>query len=458
VGANLDDLVVSTDVLSVAARPTPHSWEWYGPATIDYAGKEFAGFVDLRHHEDGAARGRFLPNSNTDGIPALVERATLRPITPSNANWKAEITLARDDTLEQVFRLELSPESIPREHAESTLWRIVYFDMPLPAFRFGPWREKERGQTRMFYSTFTAFGRTFCVHELLKSDGRDDKVSMLSVTYGGKKITAQELDAVETTLFLLAGNGGRRASEEGYSKNAALQERSTGQGRSSMSLFPKEIFPRQLFLERDLNDWVPPLVHRAADLLRSGFPLRPILFHLFSSQIAQPEITLLFLGVMREAMLPRLGSGESVLFQDFGEWQTRIEPVVRALAENFADVDPKTLSSLEQRIRNLNDVSIKRRRDAFWGSVKIQPSPEELAILKHRDDVSHSGYILDTYYDEAIQIANGGERLPPYAERLAQLQKDSMIYRNLMVRSLLRVWGYEGQIRDAGDWSKMLDV
>ena len=69
----------------------------------------------------------------------------------------------------------------------------------------------------------------------------------------------------------------------------------------------------------------PRLIEGIRAAFGKRLPVRPILFHFFSSQIHMPELAMLFLGTAREAMLPDLGNESTTLFST-EEYRKRIEP------------------------------------------------------------------------------------------------------------------------------------
>ena len=123
----------------------------------------------------------------------------------------------------------------------------------------------------------------------------------------------------------------------------------------------------------------------------------------------------------------------------------------------FSDLPPKELETLLGRSNNgLNDFSVTRRRKLLAQRTGIEPDQNELRVLRHRDDVAHSGYIIDTSYDEALTPPEDRTQARSYASRLSDLIRDEAVYRDFVTRTLLRLISYEGSYVDAKDGSARL--
>jgi hypothetical protein len=159
---------------------------------------------------------------------------------------------------------------------------------------------------------------------------------------------------------------------------------------------------------------------------------------------------MLFLGTSREAMLPKLGNSDTTLLP-IADFRTRAARAVAALRDEFDDFSADEVATLLQRFEGLNDVSVGRRRKLLAERTATFPNADEARVLRHRDNMAHSGYILDTTYDDALEVAGGKPAASRCSDRLRDLQKDEEIMRHLVVRTLLRFIGYAGPYIDPRD-------
>jgi hypothetical protein len=254
-------------------------------------------------------------------------------------------------------------------------------------------------------------------------------------------------------MYLMCGRGGRRAVEEAYDRDGRFRSRTYDYGTFSFARHPEPIFPSNRYSnEISSQSWMPALVEACANTVAANIPLRPILFHYFSSQIHNPEIALLFLGVTREAMLPKASQVSATLLKH-REFVDRMTPVKELARAQLADQSEREICSVLRRIDGLNQVSVGRRRALMIERTGIAPDTEERRVLVHRDEVTHAGYILETSYDEEELVRTGAVPLPSYAERLKNLTRDEKIFRHYVLRTLLRLIGYVGPYVDPRDRS-----
>ncbi len=451
---SMNDPRVPDGVISIAARRDPHTWEWCGEVEARADGVTQPAFLDVVGPTEGGLRARLL---GTDDVLTMLNpdrSLNVAPNAASTATWSLhDVEIVSEILFDVAPYLELlirdygglvGPPSHPRLH------RVVYLPLELPMHRFQTWRGHDGGAHAQFFNAFGLFERIFAVTRIRDEDREADLPPVLSLAWEGEDLSDSELDALEMALFLMGGRGARRATIEHYDANGQFISRTFDVGTFSLSAYARRIFPLERFWSEASQAWIPALVERLYAAFAAGTPLRPILFHFFSSQIHNPELAMLLLGTTREAMLPQPGDRETTLFsiEDFRE---RAAPAVAIVRERFKDLGDDELRTLLARFEGLNDVSVSRRRKMLAASTAVVPDENEVRVLRHRDDMAHAGYILDTSYDEKRRVAEGGPPLAPYADRLRKLQVDEKVFRHFVTRTLLRMIGYTGPYVDARD-------
>jgi hypothetical protein len=166
--------------------------------------------------------------------------------------------------------------------------------------------------------------------------------------------------------------------------------------------------------------------------------------------VPELEITLLAIaldGIKSAVVVKIKGEGKLMKQKAFDD---RIAALVAAAEAEFSKVDDsEALGLILRRITSANDWSERKRWERFWRDhVGYQLTDKESEVLKHRGPAIHEAYILDTEYDLALDDDPKTDRRP-YEERLRELGHDASIFRNIVVRVLLILLGYEADFIDA---------
>lgn len=456
-GSPVEDPYVPDGVISIAARRDQHVWEWCGYVNVLLGDSVVSGYLDVVEPTGDGFSARLTADANVLAqVRSHLTPFTMVPAASVNAGWRLEgVETTGDDAFDvmPIVRLRIPVDSVPIGHPGTDhLHRLIYTQVSLPQYRRQVWRGDGAGAHAQFFNAFSVFGRTFAITQVHESSTDPNDVAM-SLSYSGERISELELDALDMAMYLMCGRGGRRAVEEVYDRDGRFRSRTYDYGTFSFARHPEPIFPSNRYSnETSSQSWMPALVEACAKAFAANIPLRAILFHYFSSQIHNPEIALLFLGVAREAMLPK-ASEISATMLDHSEFIDRMAPVKELVRVQLADQNEREVDSVLRRIDGLNQVSVSRRRALMIERTGIAPDAEERRVLFHRDDVTHAGYILETSYDEEELIRAGALPLPPYAERLKDLTRDEKTFRHYVLRTLLRLIGYVGPYVDPRDRS-----
>jgi hypothetical protein len=451
---SMNDPRVPDGVVSIAARRDAHTWEWCGEVEARADGVTLPAFLDVVGPTEGGLRARLLGAEEVLSALATHHTLGLVPNAASSASWSVNDAEVVSEILFDVaahLKLLIPDQCVPAGlPSRPRLHRMVYLPLALPMHRFQTWRGHDGGTHAQFFNAFTLFERIFAITQIRDEDREADRPPVLSLAWEGEDLTDSEFDALEMALFLMGGRGARRATIEHYDANGLFDSRTFDYGTFALSTYARRIFPLERFWTDSSQAWIPALVERLHAAFAAGTPMRPILFHFFSSQIHNSELAMLFLGTTREAMLPQPGNRETTLFS-IEEFRERAAPAVAIVRERFKDLGEDELRTLLARFEGLNDVSVSRRRKMLAASTAVVPDENEVRVLRHRDDVAHAGYILDTSYDEERRVAEGDPALAPYADRLRELKVDEKVFRHFVTRTLLRVIGYAGPYVDARD-------
>lgn len=392
-----DDPRVPDGVISIAARRDRGTWEWCGSVQVRAGDVVHAAFLDVVGLDKKGLRARLC--GQDDVLQAVEAKRTIDifPDADSGANWGLhDVQVVSNRQFDVAAHVELLiPEgSVPvGPLSRARLHRITYRPLALPRHRYQMWRGDERGTHAQFFNAFTVFDRVFAITRVRGEDRDANVLPLLSLAWEGDALTEMQLDALEMALFLMGGRGARPVSAEQYDANACYISANGNYGTFSLSSYPTYIFPPERFATESSQRWIPALVECLHAAFATGVPLRPILYHFFSSQIHDPELAMLFLGTTREAMLPQPGELDTTLFK-LCEFRARAAPAVDILRERFADLDGNDLRTLLSRLEGLNDVSVSRRRKMLGERTGVVPDENELRVLRHRDVVAHAGYIL----------------------------------------------------------------
>jgi len=452
-----EDPQVPDGVISIAARRDQHVWEWCGDVDVRLGDSVVSGYLDVLESTKDGFDARLMADADVlTRVRSQVMPFTLVPKEFVDAGWRLEGVKTTGDVTFDVMpnvRLRIPLDTVPTgTPGADHLHRLIYTQIDLSQYRRQVWRGDRSGAHAQFFNAFSVFARTFAITRLHDCSTNPDNVA-ISLSYSGERISERELDALEMALYLMCGRGGRRAVEEVYDRDGRFRSRTYGHGTFSLARRTEPIFPLNQYTNvTSSQSWMPALVEACANTFAANIPLRPILFHYFSSQIHNPEIALLFLGVAREAMLPKALESSATLL-DHEEFVDRMAPVKKLVRAQLADQGEQEISSVLRRIDGLNQVSVRRRRALLIDRTGIAPDAEESRVLVHREDVTHAGYILETSYDEEALTRAGKMPLLPYVDRLKDLTRDEKIFRHYVLRTLLRLISYVGPYVDPRDRS-----
>jgi hypothetical protein len=109
---------------------------------------------------------------------------------------------------------------------------------------------------------------------------------------------------------------------------------------------------------------------------------------------------------------------------------------IKAQIETFAatiltEDEGEVKSRIGQVLVQANSASGRDRRKKFWHSVGMEPTPQELAALEHRDTVSHRGF---------IPFAHGRD------SEWNRIIGEKGLLRTLVNRVIFRLLGYDGPV------------
>jgi hypothetical protein len=346
----------------------------------------------------------------------------------------------------------------PAEHGYS---RIVYRGIALPGYTNRVWLDDGDDTARTHgYTSLYLFGRDIVLSEISKVSEDPDQW-YLGVTISGAWLSQLELDALEMTLYLFAGVAGVRQCVESFDADAQPLGRSFHRLGHAGEREAKPMFPTEHYSRPEFYEMVGQVAESAKSLIGAGFPLRAILFRLFSSQQPVPEVNITELGIaldaIKNAVVVKIkGEGKLMEQKIFDE---RIKPVLDTTSKEFSSPeDAVALESILRRIEGANDWSDRQRWARFWRDYAgYQLTDRERAVLDHRDPLIHQGYVLQTEYDLALDKRSNVDRRP-YEQRLRELDADARIFRNIVNRVLLRLLAYKGQFLDFTDFRIRLDT
>jgi len=452
-------------IVSVALRTPKDEWQWCGRAILTVGCRRLDGWADIKA-DDGIAW--FAPHDRTllDELRILSgKRARLISPAHSRARWhidKATITKNQLSPFADRLRLRFRKVAfeMPAPDQQASIIRIVYRGLKLPRHMYQVYVHDRTGARLFGFSFLEAMNRRFIISEIERSD--DAKKSYTALTFAAPELSQLDLDAVELTLYYVAGSGAIRQVEELYDSEGRWFRRSYHRHGHAQAELPRPLFQNDEYREPKTFKAIGGMVDEARRLIQRGFPLRAILFHLFSAQQRVPEIKLTHLAVALDAIKTALIvkiRGEGKLIADDKEFSSRIAPALEALDAEFKDPkDATTLTLIKRRLESANDWSERERWKRFWRDViKYELSTEERRVLDHRDVAIHVGYILKTEYDLENDDSTELDRRP-YETRLRELDYDANVFRNVVDRVLLAVLGYRGHFVDGTDSTRVVDM
>lgn len=456
---------IQDTVLSVAFRCTPRHWSWIGRTVLVRGDDEYLGYA---HLDAKAGVGTFQPHDPA-ALNALQQlrgkKVTVSAFDSFDANWTLSLARVRraDPVLQDRIgvRFKIVEAGDPLDPGARSVYRIIYCGLRLRAFTHSVWLQRGRDAYRGSYSVLDAFDRRFIVSEL-RNDQSDSKRCILAVTFSGAWLSKLEMDALELVLFYLCGSGGPRLVVEMYDANGLLISNQRQRISHARARLERVLLPLERYGNPEMWRNLSAVVERAAALIRRGFPLRAILYQMFSGLQSAPELRLVHLSIALEAIKTATivkirGEGRAVSDQD--EFLRRIGPAIEALELEFSrPEDSEALGLIRRRFLGANDWSERERWRRFWRDVVgYEVVGEERDVLEHRDVVVHVGYILDTEYDLLIDNDPKADRRP-YEDRLRELDRESRQFQNIVDRVLLRLLGFGGQFLDATDNHTALDI
>lgn len=438
---------------SVALADEEHAWRWRWLVTVRAPWGEFEAFLQTNAQAGGISR--IWPQSQSDRDAAIAAGSFEVEIISRaghGASWSVRARVDADDlwmplgfaAILQDVKFERPSNGLP------AYFRIVFRGLRLPGYTFGTWIGSDGVARNRGHAPIRLFGRDVVIAEIAEND--DDDACFVGVTIGGEWLEQPELDALEIVLFILAGTGGVRQCIESYDADGRWLRRHFH--RLAHSLAPKreEVFGRADFMKPTFWVSVVGMIERAKTLILAGFPLRAILYQLFASQQPVPELEITLLAValdgIKNAVVVKIKGEGKVMDQK--AFDSRIASVVTAAEAEFSK--PEEADALElilRRIKDANNWSDRKRWERFWRDhAGYRLTGKESEVLKHRGPAIHDAYILDTEYDLALDDDPQTDRRP-YEDRLRELAHDASVFRNVVVRVLLMLLGYEGDFINA---------
>lgn len=447
---------IQDTVTSVAHHDASRAWSWSGRALLLRGGERIQGYA---HLNEACGEGTFEPHDRSllhrlDSFRG--KKVQMQALDEFAAGWTLSGCRIRRRALAAVaYRVPVKFDSVKFERQldgnRSDVFRIVFAGVTLPDYTYGRWVETERGARLQGYSILDVFGRRLIISELRESS---DGQRYLAATFAAPFLGDLELDEIDLVLYYLCGSGGVRQVVESYDRDGRRVARSFHRHGHASAEVPRPILPHQRYGEPETWAMLSRVVGQAAELIQRGFPLRAILYQMFAGLQRVPELRIIHLGIALDAIknatvVTIRGEGKVIADQEL--FRRRIAPALRALESEFSsEADREPLELIKRRLEGANDWSERERWKRFWRDVvAYELEPDERETLDHRDVAVHTGYILDTEYDLALASDNRDRR--PYGERLADLDRDSRVFQNIVDRVLLRLLGMSGTFRDARD-------
>lgn|GEM_PF-5336688 len=445
--------------LAVALMPPGNEWAWRSLARCCSVDDEITVFADLR--PEGVRVWPLEPDGSGKLASLASTELRLRPIKASSAQWQARI-IVRPPQVGGGFEGTVAAIDWPAAK-EASNSRIVYCGISLAGYaNRTPWlRESEGQNTSLGYSAIEALKRQTLFAAISESlEAQED--CFMGATLAGPFLSQSELDALDFTLFLLAGTGGTRATVESFDSNGRFVSRHHHRVKHVASQDRQWVIPPEDMTRAETYLEVAQIWERAKDLIERGLPLRALQFHIFASQQRVPELTITHLAIaldgIKTAVVEKI-RGEGKLIPSQREFERRIHPIIDAANSVFSSPEEaKLLDHILKRISNSNNWSENKRWERFWRDyIEHELTADEERVLKHRGSAIHSAYILLTEYDLSLNQDQEVDRRP-FEARLGQLLTDAQIYRNVINRVLLRLLGYTGNMVDCTNQTARLSL
>lgn len=445
-------------LLSVAMRGDDDRWNWSSFVEVDTPDGPIPAIAQFWAERDEAFLQPLSMEQHTVLDKFGIGPFTLRSRPGTSAQWRATATATERVALPRGRKITIQQIEILSDGTNAEYYRIVYRGIKLPHYTNGLWlMQSATSRHRFGFTALKMFGRKMVLSEIAEYD--DIAECYVGLTMQGGFLEQSQLDAVEMVLYLVAGVGGMRQCVETFDGNGKWRQTSFHRLGHAMESHAYPMFPTDSYADPAFYEKVAAMIERAQKLILQGFPLRAVLFHVFTSQRPIPEIAITHLGIAldgtQNAVVEKIKGEGKLMPQDV--FNRRIAPVVAAAKAEFADVEDKdSLTLILRRITEANNWSLRERWKRFWRDyIKYALTDRERAVLEHRDAAIHAAYILRTEYDLKLQPSLEIDRRP-YEERLAELEIEAKIFRNVMNRVILHLLEYQGEFVDSTNWRSRL--
>jgi len=446
--------------LAVAFRDSEYTWSWRSFIQIPTHDRAVIALAELRQDE---TQGWLKPLSLADGksIESLgSNKIHIGPREGMSAKWQASVEIT-DDLMATPhgFSVRIEDLQFERKAPSAAYHRIVYRGLRIPGYTNSLWLTNTEGAKRHGYTPLRLFNRDVILSEIWSGDDLDE--CYVGVTIAGDWFSQVELDAFELMLYLLAGIGGIRQCVESFDEDGRWQGRSFHRFGHATNVDSSIVFPPENYTDESFYLQFTNMVDRAKVLVEKAFPLRAILYHVFSSQQFVPEIAITHLAIAldgaKTAVVEKVKGEGKLMAQEV--FEKRISVVVEAAQREFSGPeDAASLELIQRSIEDANDWSERERWKRFWRDyINYELTEAERSVLDHRGPAIHDAYILLTEYDLILSQRENVDRRP-YEERLRDLVTDAKIFRNIVNRVILMLLGYTGEFMDFAGTHQRLRV
>lgn len=357
-------------------------------------------------------------------------------VTPQIGNWKAAHVLVHAD-----------------HHGDQTYLTAKAYQLTL---KYGSGsvvatRETFRGTTFKGFS-HRIFGRDPHISALLFAPnafivtlfGRDARIyqpadDFVAVVHDGEPLTDDERSALTSLLAYIAGNRLAHISTEIFGSDSRLSYEYHARGQSTERGLPPLRIDHWTETPRAIAQHFGTLLDAMLSLYRTKpMKLDAALHHYFEGVNSNyPVSRTLQLAVAVDTLVALHAGTKELPIIDRGIFKKIIKPVrhVLDLALRAFAIPDDQAKQLRNKLDNLNEASARQRQLAFWKSVGIELTAEELAVLDTRHEVVHEGHL-------------GNER---GREALMENYRRSNVLANLCNRAFLTMLGWNGLYQDAND-------
>lgn len=444
-------------LVQVANAPTEARFSWRQSVTATFDEQTATGLGDLTLTTSQGS-GKFYPVGGTWSIerrwPALKAGneidplpAIIRPDPPADWEISASLLPGGSDGFGSYVGVLFSDVTQSQRQIAAyirvlirgqCIWNMPHYNT----------QQQPNGWWRRPNANVMAFGRSAILSELHPGNGNVDQAKwLLGFTYATPRLEDSELRAVRLLLDIFAGNRGQIVAEEGFDESGRViyRQRYTrakySKGRG-LILAP-EAYEVPLF---DAFNRLAGRIHEVMFVKQPPVQLDSVQHQLFTAdETSYPEVALAHLGIALDGLIA-MAVAQHGEFEhramDKQMFKDRLQPVYDTIKAQYAEF-PVAERALTNRVKNANDRSVERSREIFWKEIlRWTPSNAQEKLFKLRHKAVHLAHIPDA-------------RLPG---GLAEVERKSLEFRNLLAGAYLRYLGFAGKIRDSARLGETITI